>query len=82
MKEILLALWPIVCMVGGFFMGKFSGRLDEKIKWLRRCREGMDEQSRFPMGEYRLGYFHGVCHVYEGKPPDDHAVERLLEEIE
>ena len=87
MKEILTALFPVACFILGIFLGKMSGRLESQIIYLRRISAAFKELKRLPCENekqflYRQGYFHGVVHISEGRPPDNLNVEALIAELD
>jgi len=87
MKAILMALYPTAMFGLGIFLGRRTGRLDGKILLCDRVKAALLELRRLPRRDekelrYVQGYFHGICHVSDGKPPDAFQVDALISELE
>jgi hypothetical protein len=71
----------------GLFLGTKSGKLDGQLMYLLRIRAAFQELKRIRIRDekehaYWQGYFHGIVHISEGKPPDNLRVDNLIAEIE
>jgi hypothetical protein len=87
MKAIFLALWPTILLIIGIIIGRLTGKLDGQLIYLNRIRDALREVNRFrPKNEadlkYYEGYFHGICHVSEGRPPDRFRVDDQIRGLE
>lgn len=87
MKEILITLLPTAFFLLGILFGKIGGKLDGRLIYLRRISAAFAELKRLPCENekqflYRQGYFHGIAHISEGRPPDNLNVEALIAELE